>query len=286
MTVDPKDIKTLREKTGAGIMDCKKALLEAGGDSGGAVKYLREKGLAEATKRSGKEAKEGVIAVVLSADRSDILMVEINCETDFVSRTKKYREFVQETATLLLEKGAESADKLTDEVGEKVKEAIGVFGENIIIRKVAWFHKSDEQKSVFQWYIHLEGRAGVIAEFILEDGSKKGDPAFVEFAKNVLLQIASMSPISVSQEDFPEDILKEQQEIILKQAQESGKPENIIDKMVKGRIGKFLSENCLLKQKYVKDNELTVEKYLRLVEETIGSAITIKRFMRFKLGEE
>jgi elongation factor Ts len=286
VTVDPKDIKTLREKTGAGIMDCKKALIEGGGDFDRAVKYLREKGLAEATKRRGKEAKEGVITVVQGVDLSTILMVEVNCETDFVSRTDKYREFVQEIAELLMEKDVETTEQLPDAVSRRVKEAIGVFGENIIIRKIARFQKSDPKNSVFQWYIHLDGKAGVIAEFILENGSKNDDPAFVEFAKNVLLQVASMSPMSVSQEDFPDEVLQEQREIFTKQAQDSGKPENIIEKIVMGRIGKFLAENCLLKQKYVKDSELTVERYLRQVEETIGSAISVERFARFKLGEE
>lgn len=286
MGVDPKDIKVLREKTGAGIMDCKKALTEAGGDFDKAVKYLREKGLAEATKRSGREAKEGIITVLSADDRSEILMVEVNCETDFVSRTDKYRDFVNDIAALLLEKGTETADKLPEEAADKVKEAISVFGENIITRKVVRFVKSDAKKSVFQSYIHLDGKAGVIAEFILEDEGSSDKPDFSEFAKNVVLQIASMSPKSVSQEDFPEEVLNEQREIFTTQAEQSGKPDNIIEKMVMGRIGKFLSENCLLKQKYVKDGDLSVEKYLRSVEELIGSTIKIERFARFKLGEE
>ena len=286
MGVDPKDIKTLREKTGAGIMDCKKALLEVGGDFDKAVKYLREKGLADATKRSGREAKEGIITVLSSEDRSEITMVEVNCETDFVSRTDKYRDFVNDIAALLMEKGTEAADTLPAEADAKVKEAISVFGENILIRNVVRFVKTDADKSLFQSYIHLDGKAGVVVEFILEDAASAGKPEFTEFTKNIALQIASMSPKSVSQDDFPEDVLREQREIFVTQAKESGKPDNIIEKMVDGRIGKFLSENCLLKQKYVKDGELSVEKYMRSVEVQIGCKIEIKRFARFKLGEE
>ena len=286
MAVDPKDIKTLREKTGAGIMDCKKALIEGGGDFDKAVKYLKEKGLAEATKRGGREAKEGVIAVAERSDGTEILMAEVNCETDFVSRTDKYADFVQETVALLLDKKTESAERLPAEAEIKVKEAAATFGENIIIRNVARFTRQDTDKSVFAHYIHLGGKAGVIAEFILEDTKKAQEEALKTFVKNVLLQIASMDPLSVSKDDFPEEVLNEQREIYAKQAKESGKPDNIIEKMVTGRIGKFLAENCLLNQKYVKDGDITVEKYLSEVEKEIGSSIKVARFARFKLGEE
>jgi elongation factor Ts len=286
VAVDPKDIKILREQTGAGIMDCKKALIEGGGDFKKAVKILREKGLAEATKRGGRDAKEGVIAVAESSDQSEILMAEVNCETDFVSRTDKYVDFVQEIVTLLLDKKTESADRLPQEAETKLKEKAAAFGENIIIRNVTRFTKKDAKRSVFAHYIHLGGKAGVIAEFILEDPKKAQEEALKTFVKNVLLQIASMNPLSVSKDDFPEDVLNEQREIYSKQALESGKPDNIIEKMVSGRIGKFLAENCLLNQKYVKDGDVTVEKYLSEVEKEIGGSIKIARFARFKLGEE
>lgn len=286
MAVDPKNIKMLREKTGAGIMDCKKALIEGGGDFDKAVKYLKEKGLAEATKRGGREAKEGVVAVAESSDGKQILMVEVNCETDFVSRTEKYADFVGEIVTLLLDKRTETAEQLPAEAETKVKGAAAAFGENIIIRNVARFVKQDTDKSVFAHYIHLGGKAGVIAEFMLEDPKTPQEEALKTFMRNVLLQIASMNPLSVSKDNFPESVLSEQREIYAKQAKESGKPDNIIEKMVTGRIGKFLAENCLLNQKYVKDGDITVAQYLSGVEKEIGSVIKITRFARFKLGEE
>ena len=286
MAVDPKDIKTLREKTGAGIMDCKKALIEGGGDFDKAVKYLKEKGLAEATKRGGREAKEGVVAVAESSDGTEILMAEVNCETDFVSRTEKYADFVGEIVTLLLDKRTETAEQLPAEAETKVKEAAAAFGENIIIRNVARFVKQDTDKSVFAHYIHIGGKAGVIAEFMLEDPKTSQEEALKTFMRNVLLQIASMNPLSVSKDNFPETVLSEQRDIYAKQAKESGKPDNIIEKMVTGRIGKFLAENCLLNQKYVKDGDITVAQYLSGVEKEIGSVIKITRFARFKLGEE
>jgi elongation factor Ts len=267
-------------------MDCKKALLESGGDFDKAVKYLREKGLSDTTKRSGREAREGVITVVYSNDESEVLMVEINTETDFVARTDKYKEFVSGVADTLLQKRIATLEDIPDEVSNRVKEAMSLFGENILIRKVALFKKSDEKKSIFQSYIHLDGKAGVITEFIVEDDDIKEKDDFKDLAKNIALQIASMSPISVSREDFPEYILSEQSEIFKKQAMESGKPDNIIEKIVMGKIGKFVAENCLLEQKYVKDNEITVKKYISSVTETLGSSIEVKRFARFKLGEE
>jgi elongation factor Ts len=286
VAVDAQDIKLLREKTGAGIMDCKKALLETGGDFDSAIKYLREKGLAEATKRSGREAREGVITVAYSSDGSEVLMVEVNTETDFVSRTDKYREFVSEVANTLLKEGVDNIENLPEKVTNKVKEAISLFGENILVRKLALFKKRDTSRSVFQSYIHLDGKAGVIVELNVEDEGIKEIPEFIDLAKNIALQIASMSPISVSADDFPEDVLAEQREIYKKQAKESGKPDNIIEKMVMGKTAKFIAENCLLEQKYVKDSEMSVKKYINSVVEKIGSKVEIIGFARFKLGEE
>jgi elongation factor Ts len=286
VAVDAQDIKQLREKTGAGIMDCKKALLETGGDFEKAIKYLREKGLAEATKRSGRETREGVITVVYNNDGSEVLMVEVNTETDFVSRTDKYREFVSGVANDLLHKGIGKIEDLPEEISDNVKQAISLFGENIVVRRLALFKKSDERKSVFQSYIHLDGKAGVILELKVDDEGIKENPAFKELAKNVALQIASMNPISVSRDDFPEAILSEQREIYKKQAKESGKPDNIVEKMVMGKTGKFIAENCLLEQKYVKDSEMSVKKYINSVVDKIGAGVDVIRFVRFKLGEE
>ena len=285
MAVSAQTVKELREKTGAGFMD-KKALEESGGDFEKAIKLLKEKGLADAQKRAGREAKEGLITVIESSDKNEILMVEINCETDFVSRTDKFRNFVEETAKMILDKGISSVEEIDEEIETKVKENAGSFGENIVLRRIARFKKSDPEKSVFWSYIHLDGKVGVIAEFIVDPPDVSNSEEFKEFAKNISLQIASMNPVSISRNDFPEDVLKEQREIYAKQAKESGKPEKIIDKIVDGRMNKFFAESCLLEQKYVKDNEITVEKYKKSIEDKLGCTIEIKRFKRFKLGEE
>lgn len=286
MAVNAQDVKLLRERTGAGIMDCKKALTESGGDFDMAVRYLREKGLAEAKKRSGREAKEGKIAVVFSAHRDAVLMVEVNCETDFVSRTEQYRSFVNEIAKSLLEEGTISISSITEEIQNRVKAAISSFGENIILRKLIRFEKTDEDRSIFSSYIHLDGRVGVITEFLTDVENPDVNEELVECMKNITLQIASMGPVSVSREDFPGDVLEEQQEIFMKQAQESGKPEKILEKIVTGKMEKFFAESCLLEQKYVKDTSITIGKYLEDVEGRVKGCVQVQRFARFKLGEE
>jgi elongation factor Ts len=287
VAVNAQYVKELREKTGAGIMDCKKALMESGGDLDQAVKYLKKKGLADAKKRSGREAKDGKIAEAHSDDGNIVLMVEVNCETDFVSRTDEYERFTQEVARAILEEGIASIEKLTEAIKDRIKDAIASFGENILIRKVVCFEKSDPEKSVFNSYIHMGGKVGVIVEFLLDGDGLAEDAEVKEFERNVALQIASMAPASVTRDDFPEELLEEQRSIFMTQARESGKPENILDKIVTGKMNKYFSESCLLEQKYVKDGDLTIEKYLKNVEQHAGGGhIEIKRFARFKLGEE
>lgn len=286
MAISAQVVKELREKTGAGFMDCKKALEKTNGDFGEAIKYLKEKGLADAQKRSGREAKEGLIAIRTSKDQNEILMVEINCETDFVSRTEKFKSFVEEAASTILEKGIASIDEIDSEIDTKVKEAAGSFGENVVIKRIVRFKKSDPEKSYFQSYIHLNGKVGVIVEIIVDPSEIKDNEKFLDFAKDVSLQIASMNPVSISRNDIPEDILKEQKEIFAKQAKDSGKPDKIIDKIVEGRLNKFFAENCLLEQKYVKDSNITIQEYKERVEKDLNCKIEIKRFARFKLGED
>jgi elongation factor Ts len=286
VSVNAGDVKRLREKTGAGIMDCKTALMETGGNIDGAIKYLKEKGLADAKKRSDREAKDGKVAVSFSSDGDRALMVEVNCETDFVSRTPEYEKFVQEVADELLQEGVSDVQSVSEAIKSKVKDGIANFGENIILRKITLFEKSDPLKCVFQSYIHLGGRVGVVAEFLLH-GDGLADRAEVqELMKNVSLQIASMGPLSVSRDDLPKQVLDEQREIFMTQARESGKPEAILEKIVQGRINKFFADSCLLEQKYVKDGNLTIKQYIDDVAEKVKGSLEVTRFARFKLGEE
>ena len=286
MVISAEDVKQLREKTSAGIMDCKKALIETNGNIEKAIEYLRKKGIAAAEKRIGRETKEGLIESYIHLGSRLGVLVEVNCETDFVSRTDKYRDFVQNLAKRILDRGVEDVQSIPEEISTLVKEAIATFGENIVLRKIARMKKTDEKRSVFQSYIHLDGKVGVIVEFLVGDPSKKENEEFLEFAKNIALQVASMGPAGVSRDDLPKEIVEEQREIFTTQARESGKPENILDKIVKGRMEKFFAETSLLEQKYVKNNDLTCDAYRAETQKKIGTDIEIKRLARFKLGEE
>jgi elongation factor Ts len=286
VAVNAQDVKSLREKTGAGIMDCKKALIESNGDFDKAVKFLKEKGLAEAKKRSGREAREGSIAVSYAAERNSVVMAEINCETDFVARTDNFKDFVQNTVDEVLKHEVENVDNLPSAISERVKEAAATFGENILLRRIARFDVSERGKSVLYSYIHLNGKVGVIVEYTMADGGSIGNEDVQELMKNVSLQIASMDPVSLTQNDFPEELIEEQKGIFMQQARESGKPEKILEKIVMGRMKKYFAESCLLEQKYVKDSNLTVGEYMKVVSDRIGAPVTVKRFARFKLGEE
>ena len=284
MAVNAQDVKKLREQTGAGMMDCKKALQETGGDFKQAVRYLREKGLAEAKKRAGREAREGRIAVSSSGDGNAALMLEVNCETDFVARTDEFDRFVQETGAKLLAGGATGMEEIPGEVERMVKEAAASFGENVLLRRFVRFDKTDAAKSVFNSYIHLGGKVGVLSEYLID--GPRDHPEVLDFMKNVSLQIASMEPVSISREDIPQEALEEQKEILRRQARESGKPEHILDKIVEGRLAKYFGEACLLEQKYVKDSSQTIDQYRTSVQDRAGVQVRVVRFARFKLGED
>jgi elongation factor Ts len=286
VAISAQNVKTLREKTGAGIMDCKQALADTDGNIDKAIKLLKEKGLAEAQKRSGRAAKEGIITVGFNKENDVACMVEVNCETDFVSRTDKYRDFVENLAKTVLDRKIENPKELSEDIGNIIKDAISTFGENIILRKIVRFKKTDQERSVFQSYIHMGGKVGVLVEFLLENKDMANNDNFQEFAKNVALQIASMSPYAVSRDEFSEEVINEQKEIFTKQAEDSGKPENILEKIVRGKMEKFYSETSLLEQKFVKDTNITIGKYLAETQDKAGGKIDLKRFARFKLGEE
>ena len=181
MAISAQNVKTLREKTGAGIMDCKQALADTDGNIDKAIKLLREKGLAEAQKRSGRAAKEGIITVDFNKANDVACMVEVNCETDFVSRTDKYREFVENLAKSVLDKEIESPKELSEDIGNMIKDAISTFGENIILRKIARFKKFDKERSVIQSYIHMGGKVGVLVELLLENKNMANNDNFKEF---------------------------------------------------------------------------------------------------------
>jgi len=290
MAVTAALVKELRELSGAGMSDCKNALVEANGDIQGAVAILREKGLAAAAKKAGRIAAEGLVSIALTDDRKSGAIVEINSETDFVAKNDTFVNFVQQTAKQVLNSSASAIDELLVEpwledsaetVNDVLTHKIATIGENISIRRFERYAVSGD--GVVVEYIHGGGRVGVMVELT----ASNVNDAVLEAGRNVCMQIAAMSPQFLKKEDVPSEFIDREREILTQQAlnenatSEKPKPENVIVQMVEGRISKlFLKEICLLEQEYVKEGKQSVSEYLK----TIGD-ITINRFVRYEKGE-
>ena len=288
MAITAAMVKELREMTGAGMMDCKKALTNTDGDMDAAVEFLRENGLAKAAKKAGRIAAEGLVAVAVSEDAKEAAIVEVNSETDFVAKNDTFRTYVAEVADQALTTKAADiegflAEESKAEAGKTVKEAldgkIAVIGENLNIRR---FEKVETEGCVVS-YIHGGGRIGVLVEAdtdVVNDEIKA-------CLKNVAMQVAAMSPKYVSRDEVDQDFLEHEKEILLAQAKKENpnKPDNIIEKMIIGRLNKEMKEICLLDQVYVQDSDLTVAKYVEKVAKENGANVAVKKFVRFETGE-
>jgi elongation factor Ts len=280
-------IKELREQTGAGFGDVKNALTEAEGNMEQAVVILRKKGLAAAGKKAGRVTAEGTIAA--RVDGSVGVLVEVNCETDFVGRNEIFQKFAAEVAGAIAQSRATSVEEFlaenwpgTDEpVSQKVAERIAAIKENISIRRFARYEAPQSAK--IGTYIHGGGKIGVMVEVLAENC--EGGTAVDEIAKDVAMHIAAAEPRFLRREDVTQKDLDTEREIARDAAAKSGKPENIVEKMVSGKMEKFYAENCCLEQAYIKDDKLTVSKYLESRGKETGCTYSVTRFTRYKLGE-
>ena len=293
MAITAAMVKELREMTGAGMMDCKKALTKTEGDMDAAVEFLRENGLAKAAKKAGRIAAEGLVAVALSDDAKEAAIVEVNSETDFVAKNDTFKAYVAEVADQALTTAAEDiegflAEDSKAEAGKTVKEAldgkIAVIGENLNIRRFAKVSAAD---GFVASYIHAGGKIGVLVEVatdVVNDEIK-------EMAKNVAMQVAALKPLYTNDSEVSAEYIAHEKEILLAQImndpKESQKPEKVIQGMIAGRINKELKEICLLDQVYVKaeDGKQSVGKYVQEVAKANNANITIKGFVRFETGE-
>ena len=274
MAISAKLVKELREKTGAGMMDCKKALTETDGDMDKAIDYLREKGIAKAAKKADRIAAEGLVHVEINGNEAAI--VEINSETDFVARNEGFQNLVKEIANQVLATKAESVEALMETkfedgktVDEKMKEAISTIGEKLSIRRFAVRTKSDND--AFGAYLHMGGRIGVLT--VVEGSTDE------EAAKDVAMHIAAINPKYVSSEQVKEEEINHEREVLKQQALNEGKPENIVEKMVEGRLRKYLQEICAVDQNFVKDPDQTVEAFLK------SKGGKLVDFVRYEVGE-
>ena len=295
MSITANMVKELREKTGAGMMDCKKALQETDGNEENAIAWLREKGLSKAQKKAGRATSEGLISSHISAKTGALL--EIKCETDFVARSDKFLAFAKNASALIA--AATPVCATPENVSEQLlscakdgelslqtqlNELVGVLGENIQIGRFAHLDIAPSE-GVIGCYIHSTGKIGVMVEIKCESAAAAGSDKFLEFAKNVAMQIAAAAPLCVSPAEVPADLLAKEKEIFLHQAMEEGKPANIAEKIVEGRVKKYYKEVCLLEQPYIRDDKLSIQQLLNELAKTLGEGIQIGRFTRMALGE-
>lgn len=292
MAISASMVKELREMTGAGMMDCKKALTNTDGDMDKAVDYLRENGLAKAEKKAGRIAAEGIVKTNISADGKNAAIVEVNSETDFVAKNEKFQEFVDAVASQINASDAADVDAFLEEawaadtsktVKEELASMIATIGENMNIRR---FEKVSSENGLVVDYIHAGGKIGVL---IAAETDNTGAEV-VECLKNVAMQVAAMNPKYLSSDDVSEEYKEKEKEVLLAQAKNdpanANKPDNIIEKMIIGRLNKELKEVCLTEQVYVKaENKETVAKYVESVEKAAGCNLKLTKFVRFETGE-
>lgn len=286
--ISAKDVMALRQKTGCGMMECKKALVEANGDFEEAVKVLREKGLAVAAKKAGRVASEGLVDI--AREGKTTVMAEVNCETDFVAKNSTFKDFVKDILnTILKNKPADleallalNLDGSDRTVEAELKDKVFTIGENLAIRRF------EVVEGVTGTYIHGGGAAGVVASFQTTNGIENTE-AFKEYAKNICMQIAAMNPTYVCSHCVPQNVLDTEKKILLAQIKNdpklANKPEAVIEKMISGRLTKFYETNCLNEQSYVKDEEKKVKDYTESVAKELGGNIAIIDFVKYERGE-
>ena len=282
MAFTAKDVQTLRERTGCGMMDCKKALTEADGNMDKAIELLREKGLAAVAKKSGRIAAEGLVYGLVDGNVG--ALIEVNSETDFVAKNQDFVNFVEQCAKTVIAENPADVDALmnvnafgtSETVAAVLQEKVLTIGENLKIRRFVRLEGN------LITYLHGNGRIGVIVKFDTDVADKDG---FVEYAKDVAMQIAAVNPQYLDRAAVPSETIEKEKEILTAQALNEGKPANIAEKMVMGRINKYYKEVCLTEQEFVKDNDLTIAKYTDKIAKELGGNISIVSFTRFEKGE-
>ena len=285
MAFTAKDVQALREKTGCGMMDCKKALTETNGDMDAAIDFLREKGLASQAKKADRVAAEGTVCAVVKGNCGAVL--EMNAETDFVAGGEPFKALANRITNIVIEQAPADLDALLNctengmSVAEMVQELFLAIRENIKVRRFARFEGN------LVSYVHAGGKIGVMVKF--DTDADAANDEFVAMGKNIAMQIAAMNPLYLDPASVPAEVLAKEKEIHIAQMKEdpkmAGKPDAVLAKIVEGKIGKYYKENCLVEQQYVIDGDLTVGKYVEQVAKQLGASIKIDSFVRFEKGE-
>lgn len=280
MEISAAVVKSLRDKTGAGMMDCKKALQESDGDIDKAIEYLRKKGAATAEKRADRSANEGVIATRTAG--STTAMIEVNCETDFVAKSEDFLSFTNAALESVVTAKPADVDALLTQgadassVGTMLTDLIGKIGEKIEVKRFATF----ESDGYVAEYIHPGAKLGVMIELSVP----ASDPV-TQLARDLAMQIAAMNPVAIDRDSVPVETREKELEIYRQQAAEQGKPENMLDRIAEGKLNKFFQEYTLVEQSFIRDNTKTVKEHIDAVATQVGAPIVVRRFVRFQVGE-
>lgn len=283
MAITAAQVNELRQKTGAGMMDCKKALTESNGDFEKAVDILRKKGAAVAAKRADKSANEGIVLTKMSDDSRAVAIVEVNCETDFVAKSDVFIAFANKVLDYVYTNKLNSVESLfkNESIQSDFDELVGKIGEKIVVSRLDFI--TNENGFIID-YIHPGAKLGVVVVF--DDLSNEKQNDFATIAKDVAMQVAAMKPISVYRDEVPKDLIEKEIEIYKEIARKEGKPEQILEKIAQGKLGKYYQENCLSEQAYIKDNAKSVGDLINEFNKVNSTKTKIKSFLRFHLGDE
>ena len=274
-TISKEDVLNLREKTGAGLIDCKRALVDSGGAMEEAISILRKRGVASAAKKAGRDAGEGIISQSISDDRKKGVLVEVNCETDFVAKNEDFISFSSEVAAELL------SDPRVD-LEEKRTEQVAKIGENIRISRFEVLEPAGN--GLVESYVHTGSKVAVLISLSSDSEDNINANSVVEMASDLCMHIAATSPVCVSREDVPTELVEKEKDIALAQAE--GKPPQAIEKIVQGKLDKYFSNSCLLEQPFVKNPDQTISQLVELVSKEAGLKLKVEKFIRFQVGEE
>jgi len=269
------DVLNLREKTGAGLIDCKRALVESAGDLDEAVSILRKKGVASAAKKAGRDAGEGIISQCVSADKSKGVLVEVNCETDFVAKNEDFVAFANGVAQRLL-------DEPEADLESERTEQVAKIGENIRISRSQVLEPKDN--GLVESYVHTGAKVAVLLSMGTGSSSASADSKVLSLAKDMCMHIAATSPVCVSRDDVPADLVEKEKDIA--KAQAEGKPPQAIEKIIQGKLEKYFSNACFLEQPFVKDPDQTIKQLLNAASQEVGSELSVESFIRFQVGED
>ena len=284
MAISAKDVMELRKQTDCGMMECKKALTEADGNFEKAIEILRERGLATAAKKASRTAAEGMVYADYCPECKVGVVIEVNAETDFVAKNDKFVAFVKEATQVIMKQNPADVEALLtlkatgseQTIAEMLQEKVLTIGENIQIRRF------ERMEGACVAYVHAGGKIGVLVNFDTDLAAK---PEFVAYGKDVAMQIAALNTPYLNESEVPAEIIEHEKEVMRQQVINEGKPEQIADKIVMGKIGKFYKENCLLDQEFVKDNKINIKQYTQNTAKELGGSIEIKKFVRFEKGE-